>query len=271
MHIARLGYGRSWEFKNDETKVSSSWGTSTGSPTVVPFHGGPLGFQVATTPLGATHHAGDSRRRASLSDTRGDSERGLVNGKEWCSDVEASNAGLRQSSGKRRSHDSPALGRDERLSDSATYLIQRMLNDGPARAPIPEPPGGGSTLRGGSSSEPQLLSPGDDRSETGTYTVEMDRVDPAVEEARRKIDEVFGVPLRTLPSSHLDQKSRLEDGHSASGLRCQGKVLSLCSKFGGGVACEYAKPHITTFSLLCIPGPSFPFVQFLSFVRFSCQ
>ncbi|CAN7999900.1 unnamed protein product [Ixodes hexagonus] len=155
-------------------------------------------------------------------------DKGLVNGNHGESS--------RPPSGWRSDLSKSSPRQDERLSDSATYLIQRMLNDGPARAPLPGPPSGRQTLLGGSSSEPQLMSPGDDRSETGTYTVEMDRADPAVEEARRKIDEVFGVPLRALPAGH-EQKGQLEDGAAGLRPRCQGKVQTLCFKFGGGIAC----------------------------------
>ncbi|EEC14854.1 hypothetical protein IscW_ISCW020890 [Ixodes scapularis] len=134
-------------------------------------------------------------------------DKGLVNGGQGES---------RPSSGWKSDLPKSSPRQDERLSDSATYLIQRMLNDGPPRAPLPGPPSGRQTLLGGSSSEPQLVSPGDDRSETGTYTVEMDRADPAVEEARRKIDEVFGVPLRALPAGH-DQASPLRPDRRVGG------------------------------------------------------
>ncbi|KAG0427599.1 hypothetical protein HPB47_025351, partial [Ixodes persulcatus] len=182
---------------------------------------------AAPTPPGLNQNGVDTKRRWSALEGRGANEKGLVNGGHGES---------RPSSGWKSDLPKSSPRQDERLSDSATYLIQRMLNDGPPRAPLPGPPSGRQTLLGGSSSEPQLVSPGDDRSETGTYTVEMDRADPAVEEARRKIDEVFGVPLRTLPAGH-DQKGRLEDGPGGQRPRCQGKVQSLCFKFGGGIAC----------------------------------
>uniref|UniRef100_A0A131Y238 Putative ark protein kinase family n=1 Tax=Ixodes ricinus TaxID=34613 RepID=A0A131Y238_IXORI len=173
--------------------------------------------KVAPTPPGLNQNGVDAKRRWSALEGRGANDKGLVNGGQGES---------RPPSGWKPDLPKSSSRQDERLSDSATYLIQRMLNDGPPRAPLPGPPSGRQTLLGGSSSEPQLVSPGDDRSETGTYTVEMDRADPAVEEARRKIDEVFGVPLRTLPAGH-DQKGRLEDGPGDQRPRCQGGSVDL--------------------------------------------
>ncbi|KAL3232043.1 hypothetical protein MRX96_023123 [Rhipicephalus microplus] len=88
-----------------------------------------------------------------------------------------------------------------------------MLNDGPARAPLPGPGKGVSSAARvePSSGLEQVLSPADDRSETGTYTVETDRVDPDVEEARRRIDEVFGVSSYNHPSS-VEQYQRFGGG-----------------------------------------------------------
>lgn len=180
---------------------------------------GPGVKKVATTPLGLNQNGTDTKRRWSASENRGANDKGLVNGGQRESS--------RPASGWKSDLSKQSPRQDERLSESATYLIQRMLNDGPVRAPpLPGPPSGRPTLLGGSSSEPQLMSPGDDRSETGTYTVEMDRADPAVEEARRKIDEVFGVPLRTLPAG-CDQKGRLEDGAGGPRPRCQGGSVDL--------------------------------------------
>uniref|UniRef100_A0A224YV45 Centrosomal protein CEP170 n=1 Tax=Rhipicephalus zambeziensis TaxID=60191 RepID=A0A224YV45_9ACAR len=139
------------------------------------------------TPTSPTNAADLAKRRWSGAEVRNRSSGG---GGGWSSDVEPSRQGRRQD--------------DQRLSDSASYLIQRMLNDGPARAPLPGPVKGVSSAaaRGEPSSGlEQVLSPADDRSETGTYTVETDRVDPDVEEARRRIDEVFGVSSYNHPSS----------------------------------------------------------------------
>ncbi|XP_077522374.1 uncharacterized protein LOC144133283 isoform X3 [Amblyomma americanum] len=172
--------------------VSKSGGESSAS-----------GRRTPTSPLNAADLA---KRRWSGAETGRGGARSGAEG--WSSDVESSRQARRQ---------------DERLSDSASYLIQRMLNDGPTRVPLPGPAGGASSSASrivdpGSGPE-QLLSPADDRSETGTYTVETDRVDPAVEEARRKIDEVFGVSSYNHPSS-LDQYQRTRpEGEGAPGSR----------------------------------------------------
>lgn len=163
------------------------------------------GRRTPTSPLSAEL----TKRRWSGTDVRG----GGGSGRGWNSDVESAtrHAARRQ---------------EERLSDSASYLIQRMLNDGPARVPLPGPLGGGGSSRvePASVGPEQLLSPADDRSETGTYTVETDRVDPDVEEARRRIDEVFGVSPCGHPSS-FDQYQRVRpegEGPSGSRPRSQG-------------------------------------------------
>ncbi|XP_022253992.1 centrosomal protein of 170 kDa-like isoform X2 [Limulus polyphemus] len=108
-----------------------------------------------------------------------------------------------------------------KLSTSATYLIQRMLDSEPSPKIVSEEETNQevspcSVERKGQFTSPQkhsspkqdskmqqkhLHSPtadkelyiGDDKSETGTYTVEGDQTDKDLEEARRKIDEVFGV------------------------------------------------------------------------------
>ncbi|XP_064483733.1 centrosomal protein of 170 kDa protein B-like isoform X3 [Ornithodoros turicata] len=105
---------------------------------------------------------------------------------------------------------------DDRLTDSATYLIQRMLSDSPfsGKKPPQAPPRCHKSPI--SPQVPQLPSPGDDRSETGTYTVGLEKADPAVEEARRKIDEVFGVAQRTLPSK-IQTKPQLESCFTPQG------------------------------------------------------
>ncbi|XP_075723726.1 uncharacterized protein LOC119166915 isoform X4 [Rhipicephalus microplus] len=178
------------------------------------------GRRTPTSPINATDLA---KRRWSGAEVRNRSSGGGGGG--WSSDVEPSRQGRRQD--------------DQRLSDSASYLIQRMLNDGPARAPLPGPGKGVSSAARvePSSGLEQVLSPADDRSETGTYTVETDRVDPDVEEARRRIDEVFGVSSYNHPSS-VEQYQRVRpegEGVSGSRPRSQGNnVQSLCSKFGGG-------------------------------------
>lgn len=165
------------------------------------------------TPTSPNNTADAAKRRWS-----GTEGRGRSSGGGWSSDVEPSRQARRQD--------------DQRLSDSASYLIQRMLNDGPARVPLPGPVGGvsSSASRVEPSSGPeQVLSPADDRSETGTYTVETDRVDPDVEEARRKIDEVFGVSSYSHPSS-LEQYQRVRpEGEGASGSkpRSQGGSVDL--------------------------------------------
>lgn len=158
------------------------------------------GRRTPTSPLTAEL----TKRRWSGTDVRG----GGSSGRGWNSDVESAtrHAARRQ---------------EERLSDSASYLIQRMLNDGPARVPLPGPLGGGGSSRVDpvSGGPEQLLSPADDRSETGTYTVETDRVDPDVEEARRRIDEVFGVSPCGHPSS-FDQYQRVRpEGEGVGGSR----------------------------------------------------
>ncbi|XP_076305959.1 uncharacterized protein LOC143222802 isoform X2 [Tachypleus tridentatus] len=108
-----------------------------------------------------------------------------------------------------------------KLSTSATYLIQRMLDSEPSTKIVSEqetsqeispcslerkkqftPPQKHSSPKQDSKRQQKHLhSPtvdkelyiGDDKSETGTYTVEGDQTDKDLEEARRKIDEVFGV------------------------------------------------------------------------------
>lgn len=165
------------------------------------------------TPTSPNNVADVAKRRWS-----GTEGRGRSSGGGWSSDVEPSRQARRQD--------------DQRLSDSASYLIQRMLNDGPARVPLPGPVGGVSSSASRvepSSGLEQVLSPADDRSETGTYTVETDRVDPDVEEARRKIDEVFGVSSYSHPSS-LEQYQRVRpEGEGASGSkpRSQGGSVDL--------------------------------------------
>ncbi|KAH6926542.1 hypothetical protein HPB50_019749 [Hyalomma asiaticum] len=167
------------------------------------------------TPTSPTNAAELSKRRWSGAEVRNRNSGG-----GWSSDVEPSRQGRRQD--------------DQRLSDSASYLIQRMLNDGPTRAPLPGPVKGVSSAA--ARAEPnsgleQILSPADDRSETGTYTVETDRADPDVEEARRRIDEVFGVSSYNHPPSVEQYQRARPEGEGASGSRprSQGNVQSLCA------------------------------------------
>lgn len=155
------------------------------------------------TPTSPTNAAELSKRRWSGAEVRNRNSGG-----GWSSDVEPSRQGRRQD--------------DQRLSDSASYLIQRMLNDGPTRAPLPGPVKGVSSAA--ARAEPnsgleQILSPADDRSETGTYTVETDRADPDVEEARRRIDEVFGVSSYNHPPSVEQYQRARPEGEGASGSR----------------------------------------------------
>ncbi|XP_075556357.1 uncharacterized protein LOC142588472 isoform X1 [Dermacentor variabilis] len=200
-----------------ERTPSKSRASPVSKPSEPLVSTGGSGRRTPTSPNNATDLA---KRRWSGAEGRGRSSGG-----GWSSDVESSRQARRQD--------------DQRLSDSASYLIQRMLNDGPARVPLPGPVGGvsSSAPRVEPSSGPeQVVSPADDRSETGTYTVETDRVDPDVEEARRRIDEVFGVSSQSHPST-LEQYQRVRpEGEGASGSRprSQGNVQSLCFKFGGG-------------------------------------
>ncbi|XP_067132971.1 centrosomal protein of 170 kDa-like isoform X2 [Centruroides vittatus] len=57
----------------------------------------------------------------------------------------------------------------------------------------------------------------DDKSETGTYTVETDLNDPAVDEARQKIDEIFGIHknIEKLQASNLNSEEK-EKQHSVA-------------------------------------------------------
>uniref|UniRef100_A0A131Z1B4 Centrosomal protein CEP170 n=1 Tax=Rhipicephalus appendiculatus TaxID=34631 RepID=A0A131Z1B4_RHIAP len=179
------------------------------------------------TPTSPTNTADLAKRRWSGAEVRNRSSGGGGGG--WSSDVEPSRQGRRQD--------------DQRLSDSASYLIQRMLNDGPARAPLPGPVKGVSSAaaRGEPSSGlEQVLSPADDRSETGTYTVETDRVDPDVEEARRRIDEVFGVSSYNHPSS-VEQYQRVRpEGEGVSGSRPRSQVS------GGSIDLNRTKRRLPT-------------------------
>ncbi|KAI1284993.1 putative centrosomal protein [Halotydeus destructor] len=96
------------------------------------------------------------------------------------------------------------------LSESATYLIQRMLasnvespeqddeeveeiaNQISDKANVSRPAAGSIEKDSGVC---------DDKSENGTYTLALDNADIALEKARQQIDEVFGVHLNSLENS----------------------------------------------------------------------
>ncbi|XP_037499194.1 serine/arginine repetitive matrix protein 2 isoform X4 [Rhipicephalus sanguineus] len=177
------------------------------------------------TPTSPTNASDLAKRRWSGAEVRNRSG----GGGGWSSDVEPSRQGRRQD--------------DQRLSDSASYLIQRMLNDGPARAPLPGPIKSASSAAARiepSSGLEQVLSPADDRSETGTYTVETDRMDPDVEEARRRIDEVFGVSSYNHPSSAEQYQRVRPEGEGVSGSRPRSQVS------GGSIDLNRTKRRLPT-------------------------
>ncbi|GFR19163.1 centrosomal protein of 170 kDa protein B [Trichonephila clavata] len=73
-----------------------------------------------------------------------------------------------------------------KITDSTSFLIKKMLN-GEVSPEAPE------ELNNKEKHHPLGQNDVDERSEAGTYTVETEQADCDVEEARKKIDEVFGV------------------------------------------------------------------------------
>ncbi|GFS94434.1 centrosomal protein of 170 kDa protein B [Nephila pilipes] len=73
-----------------------------------------------------------------------------------------------------------------KITDSTSFLIKKMLN-GEISPEAPE------ELNNKEKHHPTGQNDVDERSEAGTYTVETEQADCDVEEARKKIDEVFGV------------------------------------------------------------------------------
>nr|XP_042906320.1 centrosomal protein of 170 kDa protein B isoform X1 [Parasteatoda tepidariorum]XP_042906321.1 centrosomal protein of 170 kDa protein B isoform X2 [Parasteatoda tepidariorum] len=73
-----------------------------------------------------------------------------------------------------------------KITDSTSFLIKKMLNGEVSPSDVPNE----LSLK---EKQQNSQKDGDDRSEAGTYTVETEQADCDVEEARRKIDEVFGV------------------------------------------------------------------------------
>lgn len=75
-----------------------------------------------------------------------------------------------------------------KIADSTSFLIKRMLNGEISPSDITEE----KTSKDKNNQKSQN-DVNDDHSEAGTYTVETEQADCDVEEARKKIDEVFGV------------------------------------------------------------------------------
>ncbi|GIY48992.1 uncharacterized protein CEXT_622181 [Caerostris extrusa] len=73
-----------------------------------------------------------------------------------------------------------------KITDSTSFLIKKMLN-GEVSPEAPEE-------LNNKEKQPSGPNDVDERSEAGTYTVETEQADCDVEEARKKIDEVFGIP-----------------------------------------------------------------------------
>ncbi|GFX27180.1 uncharacterized protein TNCV_440861 [Trichonephila clavipes] len=83
--------------------------------------------------------------------------------------------------------DSPDINEEiGKITDSTSFLIKKMLN-GEVSPEAPE------ELNNKEKHHPLGQNDVDERSEAGTYTVETEQADCDVEEARKKIDEVFGV------------------------------------------------------------------------------
>lgn len=116
-----------------------------------------------------------------------------------------------------------------KIADSTSFLIKRMLNGDISPSDLPE--------EKPNKEKHSQNDVNDDRSEAGTYTVETEQADCDVEEARKKIDEVFGVIQLTnsvLSSSYSSSTT------SSSNKQVGSYFRDCCAVFAFNNFCESA-------------------------------